>query len=105
MISNISNFKRNFILQTVGIKVVERIQNFEFIFNSLKQTIEKIKAELGNNLELVSDIKTACFYNCSNSLRKLYWQFNSAYMLDLIDFEVLKDLSRNNSTLFSSILT
>jgi hypothetical protein len=35
-----SNFKRDFMLQTVGIKVVERIQNFEFIFNSLNQTIE-----------------------------------------------------------------
>jgi hypothetical protein len=37
----ISNFKRHFILQIVGSKAVERIQNFEFIFYLLNQTIEK----------------------------------------------------------------
>jgi hypothetical protein len=50
------NFKRNFKLKAVVIKAVEWIRNFEIIYNSLNQTIEKVKAELGRNLVL--DVKT-----------------------------------------------
>jgi hypothetical protein len=38
-------------------------------------------------------------------IKKALSELNCSYMLDFIDFEVLKDLRRNNTTIFSLSLT
>jgi hypothetical protein len=80
----------------------------------LNQTIEKIKAELGHNLVLVLDVKTrrnsladmiSMFLKLFKFIKEASLEINCSYMFDFIDFEVRKDLNRNDTTLLSSSFT